>query len=69
MRSIEFTLSGRKFKMARDGDVRRVFDTNGVEWSDDELVELGGQTEATTTLAYAQRDLERFTDYGVSDER
>jgi hypothetical protein len=69
MRSIEFTLSGRKFKMARDGDVRKVFDTNGVEWSDEELGILGGEIEATTALAYAQRDLERFTEYGVPDER
>jgi hypothetical protein len=69
MRSIEFTLSGRKFKMARDGDVRRVFDTNGVEWSDEELGILGGEIEATTALAYAQRDLERFTEYGVPHER
>jgi hypothetical protein len=55
--------------MARDGDVRKVFDTNGVEWSDEELGILGGEIEATTALAYAQRDLERFTEYGVPDER
>jgi hypothetical protein len=69
MRSIEFVLCGRKFKMARDGDVRRVFDANGTEWSDEELGILGGKVEATTTLAYAQRDLERFTEYGIPDER
>jgi hypothetical protein len=69
MRSIEFVLCGRKFKMARDGDVRRVFDANRTEWSDEELTILGGEVEATTTLAYAQRDLERFTDYPLSHER
>ena len=69
MRSIEFTLSGRKFKMARDGDVRRVFDTNGVEWSDEELGILGGEIEATTALAYAQRDLERYLAFAVPEDR
>jgi hypothetical protein len=55
--------------MVRDGDVRRVFDANGTEWSDEELGILGGEVEATTALAYAQRDLERFTEYGIPDER
>ncbi len=67
MRSVEFTLAGRKFKMARDGDVRHVFDTNGVEWSDEELVDFAGAVEATTSIAYAIRDLERYTAYGVPD--
>jgi len=69
VRSIEFTLAGRKFKMARDGDVRKVFDTNNVEWSDEDLAVLGGALEATTALAYAQRDLERFTEYPLPHER
>jgi hypothetical protein len=69
MRSIEFTLVSKKFKLESDGNVRRVIDRNNVEWSDVQLIELGGEIEATTALAYAQRDLERFTQYGVSDER
>ncbi len=69
MRCIEFTLAGRKFKMARDGDVRKVFDNNGVEWSDNDLVELAGTTEATTALAYAQRDLERYLAFSVPEDR
>lgn len=69
MRSIEFTLSGRKFKMAGEGNVRKVFDNNGVEWSDNDLVEFAGTTEATTALAYAQRDLERHLAFAVPEDR
>ena len=69
MRSIEFTVSGRKFKLESDGNVRRVIDRNNVEWSDQELVELAGETEATTALAYALRDLERYTAYPLPHER
>ena len=69
MRSVEFKVAGKKFSLAREGNVRHVFDTNGVEWSDDDLVELGGQTEATTALAYALRDLDIYASYEVSDER
>jgi hypothetical protein len=69
MRSIEFKVAGQKFSLARDGDVRHVFDTNGVEWSDDELIELGGKTEATTALAYAIRDLDVYTEYPLPHER
>jgi hypothetical protein len=69
MRSVEFKVAGRKFSLARDGNVRHVFDTNGVEWSDEELVTFGGETEATTALAYALRDLDVYTDYALPDER
>jgi hypothetical protein len=69
MRSVEFTVSGRKFKLESDGNARRVIDRNNVEWSDQELVELAGETEATTALAYAIRDLERFTAYPLPHER
>jgi hypothetical protein len=69
VRSIEFTVSGRKFKLESDGNVRRIIDRNNVEWSDQELVELAGETEATTALAYALRDLERYTAYPLPHER
>jgi hypothetical protein len=69
VRSIEFTVSGRKFKLESDGNVRRIIDRNNVEWSDQELVELAGETEATTALAYAIRDLERYTAYPLPHER
>jgi hypothetical protein len=69
VRSIEFTVSGRKFKLESDGNVRRIIDRNNVEWSDKELVELAGETEATTALAYAIRDLERYTTYPLPHER
>jgi len=69
MRSVEFTLAGRKFKLESDGNVRRVIDRNNVEWSDSELVELAGETEATTALAYAIRDLEKYTAYPLPHER
>jgi hypothetical protein len=69
VRSIEFTVSGRKFKLESDGNVRRIIDRNNVEWSDQELVELAGETEATTALAYAIRDLERYTTYPLPHER
>ena len=69
MRSIEFMVSGRKFKLESDGNARRVIDRNNVEWSDQDLVELAGETEATTSLAYALRDLERYTAYPLPNER
>ena len=68
MRSILFEVSGRPFKLESDGNARRVIDRNGVEWSDGELVDAFGETEATTALAYALRDLERYTAYRVPDE-
>lgn len=68
MRSIEFTLAGRSWKLESDGHVRRVIDRNGVEWSEPELVDAFGAVESTTALAYALRDLERFTRYRVPDE-
>jgi hypothetical protein len=52
-----------------DAQGRRVIDRNGVQWSDGELIYAFGETEATTALAYALRDLERFTAYRVPDER
>lgn len=67
MRSIHFEVSGRPFKLESDGNVRRVIDRNGVEWSDVELSDAFGETEATTALAYAIRDLEKFTAYRVPD--
>jgi hypothetical protein len=69
MRSILFEVSGRPFKLESDGNVRRVIDRNNVEWSDPELVDAFGETEATTALAYAIRDLERHTAYPLPHER
>jgi len=69
MRSIQFSVQGRPFKLESDGNARRVIDRNNVEWSDKELVELAGETEATTALAYAIRDLEKYTAYPLPHER
>ena len=62
-------MQGRPFKLESDGNARRVIDRNNVEWSDKELVELAGETEATTALAYAIRDLEKYTAYPLPHER
>jgi hypothetical protein len=62
-------VQGRLFKLESDGNARRVIDRNNVEWSDKELVELAGETEATTALAYAIRDLEKYTAYPLPHER
>jgi hypothetical protein len=69
VRSILFEVSGRPFKLESDGNVRRVIDRNNVEWSDKDLVELAGEAEATTALAYAIRDLEKYTAYPLPHER
>ena len=69
MRSIQFSVQGRLFKLESDGNARRVIDRNNVEWSDKELVELAGETQATTALAYAIRDLEKYTAYPLPHER
>ena len=69
MRSIQFEVQGRFFLLVSDAQGRRVIDRNGVQWSDGELIYAFGETEATTALAYAFRDLERFTAYRVPDER
>ena len=69
MRSIQFEVQGRPFLLVSDAQGRKVVDRNGVEWSDVELSDAFGETEATTALAYALRDLERFTAYRVPDER
>ena len=69
MRSIQFEVQGRLFLLVSDAQGRRVIDRNGVQWSDVELSDAFGETEATTALAYALRDLERFTAYRVPDER
>ena len=69
MRSIQFEVSGRPFLLVSDAQGRKVVDRNGVEWSDVELSDAFGETEATTALAYALRDLERFTAYRIPDER
>lgn len=69
MRSIQFSVQGRPFSLVSDGQVRKVIDRNNVEWSDPELVDAFGETEATTALAYALRDLERYTAYPLPHER
>ena len=69
MRSIQFSVQGRPFSLVSDGQVRKVIDRNNVEWSDVELSDAFGEIEATTALAYALRDLERFSAYRVPDER
>ena len=69
MRSIQFEVQGRPFLLVSDAQGRKVVDRNNVEWSDVELSDAFGETEATTALAYALRDLERFTQYRVPDER
>ena len=69
MRSIQFEVQGRPFLLVSDAQGRKVVDRNGVEWSDVELSDAFGETEATTALAYALRDLERFTAYRIPDER
>ena len=69
MASIEFTIQGRAFKLESNGNGRRILDKNGVEWSDPELVEFAGEVEATTAIAYAQRDLERTEDRDLSHTR
>ena len=68
MRSIQFTVQGRPFSLVSDGQVRKVIDRNNVEWSDVQLSDAFGETEATTALAYALRDLERYANYRVPDE-
>ena len=69
MRSIQFSVQGRPFSLVSDGQVRKVIDRNNVEWSDVQLSDAFGETEATTAIASALRDLERFTQYRVPDER
>lgn len=69
MRSIQFEIQGRPFLLVSDGQARKVVDRNNVEWSDRELTDAFGETEATTALAYALRDLERYASYGLPDER
>jgi len=69
VRSIQFEVQGRPFLLVSDAQGRWVVDRNGVQWSDVELSDAFGETEATTALAYALRDLERFTAYRVPDER
>jgi hypothetical protein len=68
VRSIQFTVQGRSFQLEVHENARRVIDRNGVAWSDTELVDAFGETEATTALAYALRDLERYANYRVPDE-
>lgn len=69
MRSIQFDVQGRPFQLEVHENVRRVIDRNNVEWSEVELVNAFGETEATTALAYALRDIERYANYRVPDER
>jgi len=69
VRSIQFEVQGRPFLLVSDAQGRWVVDRNGVQWSDVELSDAFGEIEATTALAYALRDLERFTQYRVPDER
>ena len=69
MRSIQFTMQGRAFQLEVHENARRVIDRNGVEWSDQELADAFGEVAATTALAYAIRDIEKFGQYRVPDER
>ena len=69
MRSIQFEVSGRPFLLVSDAQGRKVVDRNGVEWSDQELADAFGEVAATTALAYAIRDIEKFGQYRVPDER
>lgn len=69
MRSIQFTVQGRTFQLEVHENARRVIDRNGVEWSDQELADAFGEVAATTALAYAIRDIEKFGQYRVPDER
>ena len=69
MRSIQFTMQGRTFQLEVHENARRVIDRNGVEWSDQELADAFGEVAATTALAYAIRDMEKFGQYRVPDER
>lgn len=69
MRSIQFTMQGRTFQLEVHENARRVIDRNGVEWSDQELADAFGEVAATTALAYAIRDTEKFGQYRVPDER
>ena len=62
-------MQGRTFQLEVHENAKRVIDRNGVEWSDSELVDAFGEIEATTALAYALRDIEKFTQYRVPDER
>ena len=69
MRSIQLTMQGRTFQLEVHENARRVIDRNGVEWSDQELADAFGEVAATTALAYAIRDMEKFGQYRVPDER
>lgn len=69
MRSIQFAVQGRTFQLEVHENARRVIDRNGVEWSDQELADAFGEVAATTALAYAIRDIEKFGQYRVPDER
>jgi hypothetical protein len=69
LRSIQFTVQGRTFQLEVHENARRVIDRNGVEWSDQELADAFGAVEATTSLAYAIRDIEKFGQYRVPDQR
>jgi len=69
LRSIQLTMQGRTFQLEVHENARRVIDRNGVQWSDGELIYAFGETEATTALAYAIRDIEKFGQYRVPDER
>ena len=69
MRSIQLTMQGRTFQLEVHENARRVIDRNGVEWSDQELADAFGEVAATTALAYAIRDIEKFGQYRVPDER
>ena len=70
MRSTQFALQGRQFRLETEiNGNRRYIDQNRVEWSDQDLIELAGEIEATTAIAYALRDIERYVNYRVPDER
>jgi len=70
MRSTQFALQGKQFRLETEinGD-RRYIDQNRVEWSDQDLIQFAGEAAATTAIAYAIRDIERYGNYRVPDER
>jgi hypothetical protein len=70
MRSTQFALQGKQFRLeTEDNGDRRYIDQNRVEWSDQDLIVFAGETAATTAIAYALRDIERYGKYRLPDER
>ena len=60
MIEIEFELNGQLFRLVGHPDTKRkIFDTKGSEWSEDQLVAWAGEHQAHLALAYAHRDWNR----------